>query len=160
VNKKELLIQLQQCLQKEVNSTLGAVNEAHSLATHEQSKPENQYDTLALEAAYLAHGQSERIIDLQRQMIVLNHFELTAFTEETRIGLGALVCIKEQHKPIQWLWLVPVAGGQVLTCCETEVRTITEKAPLAARLIGRYLGDEIEIVLGRKKKQFEVIELL
>mgnify|MGYP000111971024 FL=1 len=180
MNKKDLLTQLIAHLQQEIDATLKAVNEAHALASHEQSKPENQYDTLALEAAYLAHGQSERIAELQRQVMLLNHFEFLEYSEECKIAIGALVCIQELESDSlatssQWFWLLPVAGGQVLNLnkygvhCDNlhrdslndiEVRTITAKAPLAEKLLDCYLGDEVVLNLGHKKKQFEVIELL
>jgi transcription elongation GreA/GreB family factor len=175
VNKKELLQQLLSHLQQEIDATLNAVNEAHALASHEQSKPENQYDTLALEAAYLAHGQSERIAELQRQFMLLDHFEFSDCNDNSRIALGALVRIEDagcdDHK-LQWLWLLPVAGG-VLLKFESKnknkdnngdesiaIRTITPEAPLAKTLIGSYVGDEVVLNLGHKKKQFEIIELL
>ena len=160
INKKSLLSQLQSQVQEEINATLGAVNEAHALASHEQSKPENQYDTLALEAAYLAHGQSERIVELQKQIIALNHFELKDFTSEHQIALGALVCIEETNKPKQWLWLLPVAGGELLETETIKLRTITAQAPLAKKLIGQYVGEKIELVMGNESKQFEIIDLL
>ena len=170
MNKKNLLTQLITQLQQEIDATLNAVNEAHALASHEQSKPENQYDTLALEAAYLAHGQSERIAELQRQIMLLNHFEFLDYTEESRITVGALVLIQELEGSSvavgpQWFWLLPVAGGKVLSfnstsLNEAEVRTITAKAPLAEKLLGCYVGGEILLNLGHKKKQFEIIELL
>lgn len=159
MNKKALLSQLQRQIQEEVNATLGAVKEAHALASHEQSKPENQYDTLALEAAYLAHGQSERIVELQKQIIALNHFELKDFTSENSIALGALVCLEEVNS-IQWLWLLPVAGGALLETRDITLRTITAQAPLAKKLIGQYVGEEIELVMGNESKQFEIIDLL
>jgi transcription elongation GreA/GreB family factor len=175
VNKKELLQQLLSHLQQEIDATLNAVNEAHALASHEQSKPENQYDTLALEAAYLAHGQSERIAELQRQFMLLDHFEFSDCNDNSRIALGALVRIEDagcdDHK-LQWLWLLPVAGG-VLLKFESKnknkdnngdesiaIRTITPEAPLAKTLVGSYVGDEVVLNLGHKKKQFEIIELL
>lgn len=160
MNKQQLLKQLQDRLQQKIDATLNAVNEAHALASHEQSKPENQYDTLALEAAYLAHGQSERIAELQNQMILLNHFEFVELSQESQIALGALICIEEIGSEPQWLWLLPVSGGEQLVFGDKKIRTITPEAPLAEKLIGQYLGDEVELNLGHKKKQFEVIELL
>ena len=169
MDKKDLLVQLIQHLQQEIDVTMNAVNEAHALASHEQSKPENQYDTLALEAAYLAHGQSERIAELQRQVMLLNHFDFLEYNDDSRIAVGALVCVEEfdievNNPDLQWFWLLPVAGGVLLNVGEIEIRTITAKAPLADKLLGSYVGDEILLNLslnsGHKKKQFEVIELL
>ena len=175
VNKQKLSNQLLDHLQQDIDATLRAVNEAHALASHEQSKPENQYDTLALEAAYLAHGQSERIAELQRQVMLLNHFEFSDFNENSRIVVGALVCIESVDESSeqeagsaesqqQWLWLLPVAGGILLESewkGETlQIRSITPEAPLAEKLVGVYVGDAVVLNLGHKKKQFEVIELL
>ncbi len=169
MDKKDLLVQLIQHLQQEIDVTMNAVNEAHALASHEQSKPENQYDTLALEAAYLAHGQSERIAELQRQVMLLNHFDFLEYNDDSRIAVGALVCVEEldvevNNSDLQWFWLLPVAGGVLLNVGEIEIRTVTAKAPLADKLLGSYVGDEILLNLslnsGHKKKQFEVIELL
>ncbi|MGK0476614.1 MAG: transcription elongation GreA/GreB family factor [Oleispira sp.] len=176
VNKKELLQPLLSHLQQEIDATLSAVNEAHALASHEQSKPENQYDTLALEAAYLAHGQSARIAELQRQFMLLDHLELSDCNDNSRIAVGALVHIKEtdsdDYNKKQWLWLLPVAGGILLKFENNNeskynndgkniaIRTITPEAPLAKALVGSYVGDEVVLNLGHKKKQFEIIELL
>jgi hypothetical protein len=170
VDKKELLKQLLNHLQQEIDATLSAVNEAHALASHEQSKPENQYDTLALEAAYLAHGQSNRIAELQRQTMLLNHFEFIDFCDDSRTGVGALVCVEDEDSECQWLWLLPIAGGILLNANGSitdinegkslDVRTITPEAPLAKKLLGSYVGDEVVLNLGHKKKQFEIIELL
>lgn len=170
VDKKELLKQLLNHLQQEIDATLSAVNEAHALASHEQSKPENQYDTLALEAAYLAHGQSNRIAELQRQTMLLNHFEFTDFRDDSRAGVGAVVCVEDEGSERQWLWLLPIAGGILLNfeygIADTneggnlDIRTITPEAPLAKKLLGSYVGDELVLNLGHKKKQFEIIELL
>jgi hypothetical protein len=172
VNKTKLLAQLQVYLQQEIDATMNAVNEAHALASHEQSKPENQYDTLALEAAYLAHGQSERIAELQRQVLLLSHFEFLDFKSDSRIAIGALVCLEEivdrdntlrkqtlVEKP-QWFWILSVAGGIALQNDAHEIRSITPEAPLAKALLGNYLNDEITLKLGHTKKQFEIIELL
>lgn len=160
MNKENLLKQLLEHLQQEIDATMAAVNEAHALASHEQSKPENQYDTLALEAAYLAHGQSERIAELQRQVLLLNHFDFVDCDENSRIAVGALVFIEDENNESQWLWLLPIAGGIVLNSGDVLVRTITPEAPLAKKLVGNYIDEEFVLNLGHTKKQFEILELL
>ena len=178
MQKTLLLESLCEQLQQEINATRSAVDEAHALASHEQSKPENQYDTLALEAAYLAHGQSERIAELQRQLLVLNHFEFVKLTQDQPILVGSLVCLVDlELNENQWLWILPVAGGKVLSAAIAHVdqlknintintnelntiRSITPTAPLAKVMLGKYVDDVISLNMGGKKKQFEVIELL
>ena len=75
------------------------------------------------------------------------------------------MCIEElSTEDLQWFWLLPVSGGVLLNAKGVEVRTITPEAPLADKLMGNYVGDEVVLNLslnsGHKKKQFEVIELL
>ena len=57
-------------LQQDLAVAAAASQQAHDSATHTENVPENQYDTLALEAAYLAHGQSQRIEALQHSISI------------------------------------------------------------------------------------------
>jgi len=140
---------------------LGAVDQARDNAVHEQSKPENQYDTLALEAAYLAHGQSVRAAELQRQIAVLKHFELVNYKCDSAVVVGAVVHLREHSKQLsKWLWVVPVAGGVDLQFEEVSVTTITPDAPLGRKILGCYEGDEILLRLGVNEKCFEVVSVI
>ena len=42
-----------------------AAKQAHDAAINEESVAENKYDTFGLEASYLAHGQSQRVLECQ-----------------------------------------------------------------------------------------------
>ena len=48
-----------------LDNSLAAAEEARATATNKENAAENKYDTLGLEAAYLAHGQSERVLQLE-----------------------------------------------------------------------------------------------
>jgi len=158
--KAELKQQLLKLMQQELDAAFDAVNEAHANATHEQSKPENQYDTLALEAAYLAHGQSERIAELQDQIAILNNFELREFSEDDQIAAGALIqLLNSNEDTTKLLWMLPVAGGEVLTSGESKITTVTPEAPIAQELIGRYEGDEITLNLPVGQQSFEIYKI-
>lgn len=155
--KAQLKQQLLKLLQQELDAAFEAVNEAHANATHEQSKPENQYDTLALEAAYLAHGQSERIAELQDQVAMLNNFELRTFSENDPIAAGALIhLLNTDDETTRILWLLPVAGGEVLVDGNIQITTVTPDAPIARELIGRSEGDEIALNLPAGKQYLEI----
>ena len=58
---RQLMIHLQQLL----DNAKAAAKRAHDTATSEENVAENKYDTLALEAAYLAQGQSQRVVQCQ-----------------------------------------------------------------------------------------------
>ncbi|GAM58368.1 transcription elongation factor [Vibrio ishigakensis] len=61
--KEQLRSELIEILTTQRQNALAAADSAHDDATHEQSVAETQYDTVGLEAAYLAHGQSQRVAD-------------------------------------------------------------------------------------------------
>ncbi|WP_293268085.1 hypothetical protein [Neptunomonas sp.] len=161
MNKTRLAEQLLNAVQSELATMLGAVDQARDNAVHEQSKPENQYDTLALEAAYLAHGQSVRAAELQRQIAVLKHFEIVDYRCDSAIVVGAVVQLCDHTKQLpKWLWIVPVAGGVDLQSEEVNITTITPDAPLGSKILGYYEGDEILFRLGGNEKCFEVVSVI
>lgn len=51
-----------------------AVRAAHETATHEENIAENKYDTLGLEAAYLAAGQARRAAAIRQAMATWRRF--------------------------------------------------------------------------------------
>jgi hypothetical protein len=64
-NKTLLLEQIVAVLEAAYESAVEAANQARDTATNGENVAENKYDTLGLEAAYLAHGQSQRAVDLK-----------------------------------------------------------------------------------------------
>ena len=164
MNKYRLVEQLLGIVQGELAATLGAVTQARDNAVHEQSKPENQYDTLALEAAYLAHGQSVRAAELQRQVTVLKYLKFTDYAPGSVVTSGAIVQLQDLLSVrYQWLWILPVCGGIVLQCegviNERRLTTITPDAPLAHKILGCYEGDEVALRLDENVKYFEIVAI-
>jgi hypothetical protein len=64
VTKRRILDALLSEMTAEVNLLLAAAALAYEGATHEESKPENDKDTRALEASYLARGQANRVEEM------------------------------------------------------------------------------------------------
>ena len=53
LDKNQLRTILLASLDQEIEAALAAAQQAQETASHEDNQPENQYDTLSLEAAYL-----------------------------------------------------------------------------------------------------------
>ena len=70
-----------------------AVRAAHETATHEESIAENKYDTLGLEAAYLATGQARRAEAIRQAAANWRQFRPRPYDASQGIQLGALVCL-------------------------------------------------------------------
>ena len=65
-----------------------AAQVAHETATHEENIAENKYDTLGLEAAYLATGQARRAEAIRRAIALWRQFRPRAHDAGQGIALG------------------------------------------------------------------------
>ena len=147
MNKADVHSALINELENQWQVALKAADIAQETASDSENKPENQYDTLALEAAYLAHGQSERVLELEQSLLTCKKMPLTSFAEDDAINLGALVELTEDNASL-WFYLSPVGGGITLTVNDITVTVINPKAPVARLLTGRTVGDEVELPNG------------
>ncbi|PIM54545.1 transcription elongation factor GreAB [Roseateles chitinivorans] len=130
---------------------------AHETATHEENIAENKYDTLGLEAAYLATGQARRAEAIREAMASWRQFRPGAYDAARGIQLGALVCLADADDKQQHLFLGPDGGSMQLVNDAQRVQVISIKAPLGNALLGKCEGDEVSIQIGSARQQFEVI---
>ena len=88
-----------------------AAREAHETATHEENIAENKYDTLGLEAAYLATGQARRAQAIRDAIANWRQFHPRPYSTSQGIALGALVCLGDAEDKQQLLFLGPDGGS-------------------------------------------------
>lgn len=150
MDKNALLATLLNTLQQELAETQLAAREAHEGAIHEQSKAETQYDTLGLEHAYLAEGQSRRIAELQQEIVSLRNLPPTT-GNDGQIRLNSLIRLEDDNgaNPML-LWLLPAGGAQHLPSPAGRIQVITPRSPIAGLLRGRSVGDSIRLTNGRE----------
>src|SRR5262245_9842536 len=91
VDKRDLIRQLGAELDREIEVLKRAARSAHEAATHEESRPENDKDTRAVEAAYLAGAQADRARDLERIKRELSFLPLRVFRQQDPIAAAALI---------------------------------------------------------------------
>ena len=130
-----------------------AARAAHESATHEENIAENKYDTLGLEAAYLATGQARRAEAIRQAMAHWQQFRPRPYNTNEGIQLGALVCLLDAGDKQQLLFLGPDGGSMKLVCGAELVQVISSKAPLGKAMLGKCEGDEVSIQV----QQFEVL---
>ncbi|MCW9052235.1 MAG: GreA/GreB family elongation factor [Motiliproteus sp.] len=133
---------------------MNAVNDAHKNATHSESKAENKYDTRGLEAAYLAHGLSNRVQQLQDSLASFGQLSDRNFSEEDSIQVGALVLLEDDKEQLRSLFLSPTAGGLKLDWQDQQVTLVSITAPLGKALMGHYEGDEIKLTINGTTQQY------
>lgn len=147
-------------LERELSTAALACEQAHASATHSENKPENKYDTLAIEAAYLAHGQSERIAELQANIQLYRKFNKPTFEPHTRITVGAIVRLMNvADESIKLIFIGPVAGGLKVTVDDEIIQIVTPTAPLGKQLLSLQPDDEVCLITGKKKQVFEILEV-
>lgn len=131
-----------------------AAQTAHEAATHEESVAENKYDTLGLEAAYLAAGQSRRVDEIRQALARFQGLVLRDFDEAQGIQISSLVELVDQDERRKWLFLGPDAAGLKVTSAEGEVLVITPRSPLGGALLNHLPGDELQV----GKQVYEILD--
>jgi transcription elongation GreA/GreB family factor len=136
-----------------------AARVAHETATHEENIAENKYDTLGLEAAYLATGQARRAEAIREAMAAWRQFRPRPHDAGKGIQLGALVCLVDAGNQQQQLFLGPGGGSMKLESGAQPVQVISSDAPLGRALLGKCEGDEVSIQVGSTRQTFEVLHV-
>ena len=136
-----------------------AVRAAHETATHEENIAENKYDTLGLEASYLATGQARRAVAIRQAMAHWRQFRPGPYDASLGIQLGALVCLVDADDKQQQLFLGPDGGSMTLVSGVQLVQVISSAAPLGRALLGKCEGDEVSIQVAPNRQQFEVLRV-
>ena len=146
-------------LQALVDNARQAVLTAYESATHEENIAENKYDTLGLEAAYLAQGQARRLAECEADLLAFQNSLPRIFNADDVITVGALVQVEDEDGHQQMLLLGPAAGGLKIQCNNQIVRVVTVAAPIGRALLNNRVGDSVSVPLGNTRKQYEIIAI-
>lgn len=142
-------------LEIELAKAVDAAEKAHLAATDDQSVAETQYDTLAIEASYLAEGQSRRIIEFKNALIAYQPLLASVSDDnkkhghENAITLGNLVQLDNDVSEQHWFYIGPAAAGYRTKINDQHFTVVTPQSPMGQALIGKYPDDEIKIQLGK-----------
>ena len=136
-----------------------AAQTAYEAATHEENVAENKYDTLGLEASYLATGQARRVEEIRQALKSCQAMTLAPYNAAQGIQVGALVNLEAENGSAQWLFLAPDAAGLKLSHDGHSITVITPRSPLGAALLGKQLDDEVHINVGGATQAFTVCEI-
>ncbi|RTX96432.1 transcription elongation factor GreAB [Pseudomonas sp. C 49-2] len=135
-----------------------AAQTAYETATHEENIAENKYDTLGLEASYLAAGQAKRVEEIKQALVLCQNMQMRAFDDQRGIEIGALLGLEDENGRQQWLFLAPDAAGLKVDVVGQPVTVITPRSPLGKSLLGKFEGDEVEILVAGARQHFTVTD--
>jgi transcription elongation GreA/GreB family factor len=156
LDKDEALRVLRGLVAEDLARAADAQRETQRGATHEEAKPENDKDTRALEATYLARGLAERVAALENASAALAGLKLRSFDADTPIALGAIVTLAPEQGTAASYFIVPAAGGLKLNVGSQLLTTVTLDAPLGRALLGAYEGDEVSVQTPQGPKSLEI----
>ncbi len=141
IRKAEVIDKIQQMLTANHRVALESVRSAIDAATNEQTVPEHKYDTLALEASYLAHGQAKRLQECEQDIQAFK--SMSEVRNPTKVVVGCLIRLLDESGIGRWVFFAPSAGGMKIHCGDDEVTLVTIQSPLGAVLKGQNVGDEV-----------------
>lgn len=159
MDKSLLQQQVLQRLTADLLQVEQAVQTAHEAAIHEENVAENKYDTLGLEAAYLATGQARRAQAMGQAITAWRNFTPMPYSDGKGIQLGALVCLADSIGQQQWLFIGPDGGSMTLGVGADLVQVISCQAPLAQAMLGKCEGDEVALQIGAVRRMFEILRV-
>ena len=129
------------------DASVAAADHAKKTATSKENVAENKYDTLGLEAAYLAHGQSERVFQLESDLASYRTLRKNVKNDAV-VALGSLLELELTTGHSRYLFVGPASGGLVVEIKGVKVAVITSESPLGKAVLGSVVGDELTSELG------------
>jgi len=163
MNKQILLEHILIKLDSLRQQAIAAAMQAYNTATAEENVAENKYDTLGLEAAYLAQGQAKRVAECEADIAAFKHLSVECIFDQIPISVGALIQIVDEHESEQFLFLGPKAGGLSFMYAEEsfnkEIKIITPTSPIGAALLKREAGEEFELKVGDNVHFYEIVSV-
>lgn len=158
IDKHALLVALRDDLARSIAVLTHAAREAREGATHEDAKPENAKDTRAVEAAYLAGAQADRARELERVAASLASLPVKRFGPADVISASALVEL-DLDGASHWYFLAPQGGGVRVRVGGVDVQVVTPPSALGRELLGKSVGDVIEVRVQGATRSYEIVSV-
>jgi transcription elongation GreA/GreB family factor len=135
-----------------------AAKTAHKASIDEENQPDNKYDTLALEASYVAQGQANRAQELRRS---IETYKKTGIPPAGKtIRLTSLVTLEDGNGNRKRVFIGPAEGGLRIDTEEGAVTVITLASPLGRALISKTIDDPVVIMTGRDSIKYHILEVI
>ncbi|NQD55428.1 transcription elongation factor GreAB [Pseudomonas sp. CM25] len=145
MNKSHLLAQIVATLEHDLEVLTRAAQTAYETATAEENIAENKYDTLGLEASYLATGQARRSAEIRQALLIYQQLLLREHDPARGVQVSNLVTLEDEHGGQRRVFLGPEAAGLKIGQGDERVTVITPRSPLGQQLLGKKVDDEVNL---------------
>ncbi|WP_248919219.1 GreA/GreB family elongation factor [Pseudomonas entomophila] len=159
MDKASLLPRIIATLEHDMEVLRRAAQTAYEAATAEENIAENKYDTLGLEASYLATGQARRTAEIRQALLTYQQMVLRDYDPARGIQVGCLVTLEDEDGQQRLLFLGPEGAGLKIGEADALVTVITPRAPLGQQLVGKRIDDEVSLVVNGITQVQVIIEV-
>ncbi|CAK9888173.1 MULTISPECIES: GreA/GreB family elongation factor [Pseudomonas] len=160
MTKADLLQRIIDTLTFDLDVAQRAARTAYEAATAEENIAENKYDTLGLEASYLATGQARRMEEIRQARAAYLQLLLRDYDPQCGIQISNLVTLEAENGACQQLFLGPEGAGLKIGQGEQRITVITPRSPLGQSLLGKVEADEVSLVLGGVPQSYYILKVL
>ena len=147
MNKADLLHRIIDALEHDMLLLQRAAQTAYEAATAQENIAENKYDTLGLEASYLATGQARRAAEIRQALLAYQQLAPRDYDPARGIQVSNLVTLEDEQGQRRQLFLGPEAAGLKIGEGDRQITVITPRSPLGQVLLGKRVDDEVSLVL-------------
>ncbi len=158
ISKAELVTSFIKQLEEDLAAITEAARATLDAATNEESKAENQYDTRALEAGYLAGAQAKRVKELKDVLGLFQNLEFKDLGADEPVQSTALVDVVLDNKP-NTLLIMPKGGGVQLKHKDKVIQIVTPASHLGEAILGLKIGETAEFEVGEKVRECEIVDI-
>ncbi|MFT0521064.1 GreA/GreB family elongation factor [Pseudomonas faucium] len=145
MDKATLLSGILAALEADMEVLRRAAQTAYETATAEENIAENKYDTLGLEASYLATGQARRTAEIRQALLTYQQLLLRDYDPARGVQVSNLVTLEDEDGGQRLLFLGPEAAGLKIGEGDGLVTVITPRSPLGQLLVGKKIDDEVSL---------------
>jgi transcription elongation GreA/GreB family factor len=145
MDKATLLARIVAALETDMEVLRRAAQTAYETATAEENIAENKYDTLGLEASYLATGQARRTAEIRQALQTYQQLLLREYDPARGVQVSNLVTLEDEDGGRRLLFLGPEAAGLKIGEGDELVTVITPRSPLGQQLVGKKVDDEVSL---------------
>ena len=144
MTKIDLLHHICTTLEHDFEVSRRAAQVAYETATAEENVAENKYDTLSLEASYLATGQARRTAEIRQALLAFQQLVIRDYDPAKGIQVSNLVTLEDEQGKSRRLFIGPEGAGLKIGEGSLQITVITPRSPLGQLLLGKFIDDEVE----------------
>lgn len=163
MNKLKLVTKICEMLEQDRIRLKEAAQATYEAATHEESKPENEYDTRGLEASYLAGAQAQRVAETEEILFLFRALEKNLQNDRAikseKVVPTSLVEVEHNGKK-SFVLVMPKGGGIMLSFDNHAIQVVTPSSPLGGALMGLEAADVASVEAGAQVREYDILKVI